>query len=267
MRPGEVNDGRPAEPAEPFPITVEGGRCVCRDWKAVSRARDTEARNKDRAFLAACGIRFDDDIFTEGKPMDDELFRSQLAAALAEEEARLQRVGKVGPWCFRCGRTGPTSRCDCPFPLDFGCVDRLFCEDCRKPRREVADFLRTMFAAKITQRSNSVRAQRERALFRASGAVCNPSDSDDYDPCKTRDLHFWLAQADPFDDSAEEFETKTLRAFRRSRFLDFAKLATEIKAEQDKEIYRALARALRTHRPVQKLEATCRCPDCESFYK
>jgi hypothetical protein len=238
--------------AEPFPIAVEGGRCACRDWKAVSRAHDTEARNKDRAFLAACGIRFDDDIFPERNQMDEEL-RSYVAAALTEAEAKLKRRGTLGPWCFYCGEIGEIGMCGCAFGETFRCCASgvLICAPCAQAHRAVAEHLREMFSAKITQRSNSVRAKMERTLYRAARAVCNPSDSDEYDPCSTRDLVFFLGQPDPFCDSHEEFEAKTLRAFRRSRFLDFLKLAAEIAREQDAEIFRAAARALVTRRQTR----------------
>jgi len=153
------------KPADPLPVRVERGRCVCRGWgmRALSdvgvNAPTLRLSRNDQVFLKAVGIALDEcELMNAGeeKPMNereieirktvdalvaeqwatpgfktaaalaaDPSLREATSAALEAELAAQKRKGTPGEWCFYCGRLGQVVRCDCASGDGFGCGEPL----------------------------------------------------------------------------------------------------------------------------------------------
>jgi hypothetical protein len=94
-----------------------------------------------------------------------------------------------------------------------------------------------MFAAPIVDRSSSVRAKLFSQLHGAADELAEKRG----EPMEGS-LHFYLAQACPFDDEKPEFKGKIFHAFERSKFADFQGLAKELARETDEELKLKIAR-------------------------
>jgi hypothetical protein len=200
----------------------------------------------------------------------DPTFREAASAAIEGELANQKRRGTPGFHCFFCGEiVGKTVRCDCGFGESFGCggLLRHVCDGCVAAHKAVSEHLRKTFSFPIVMRANSRRAQHERALFEAANQVCG-ADADNYD-ADTRNLVFYLAQADAFYDTKSEFRRKILDAFNRSGFLDFKALAKALEKEEEAAFVRALVRANPAWRRAQRQQITeqLRGMADEQFYK
>ena len=165
----------------------------------------------------------------------------------AEVLAEFERAGTDGFWCFGCGQSGVlTASCDCPHPENFNCVGHKFCGDCVAARRQVAVYLKSLFATKISTRVNSQRSRSSRFLT---------------DAAETEGLQRGVAlqtclyrYADPHEDSPEEFKLNVLRAFRKSQLFDFRRLAHGIEETERDFLVWKIARSgilgRRAPRPV-----------------
>jgi hypothetical protein len=199
----------------------------------------------------------------DGQIVDDKL-RAFAQAAIEEASNAIARRGKTGDHCFFCGTDTPLMVCGCEFSESFRCggLGRYICTDCHRAHMKVAKHLKNMFAAPRSMRSNSRRRMLERELYGAACAVASPTgDADDYEPHDTSCLAFYIAQADSFDQEAQEFRHTILDAFRLSRFLDFKALAAALAREEDATLLRQIARAIRMNRPRGMSKAD------EQFYK
>jgi|HubBroStandDraft_1064217.scaffolds.fasta_scaffold25218_5 hypothetical protein len=162
---------------------------------------------------------------------------SLFLALVGDIELRQSRVRRVGNWCFFCGASESLVSCRCSFPESFQCVGQQLCSDCRDAHRIVADHIKGMLAAKITDRVTSIRATKFNQLHSAAEVV-----DEKYGTPFEKQLQFALSQTDPYDDSRTEFRTGILRAFRAARFSDYQTLAKELVREQDRKIKSLLAR-------------------------
>lgn len=170
---------------------------------------------------------------------DRELNRS-IEKTLGDLERAAQRAGTGGLWCFGCGASSVSlEKCGCDFGESFGCSGRLFCADCRAARRAVANHLRQLFAAKKVDRVSSVRLRLLRELRRAARGV----EGEESDPANERFLSFWVSNCDEFGYSTEAFRAGVLRAFKRTKFLDFAGLARALRRQEDESLLRAVIRS------------------------
>lgn len=181
-----------------------------------------------------------------------------IFAAMQVEERKLARIGKVGHWCFFCADNDATkfTFCHCKFPTDLRCHGKLVCEPCRQAHIVIVEHTEKMLSFPAVSRADSRRATLEMALYRAAKRACNPIDSDDYDHAAHRDLAYHLAQADPFGDSAT-FRAGVLRAFRVSKFMQYQALAAELKNEENREMERAIRRAIRAGNARVRGERIC----------
>jgi hypothetical protein len=177
----------------------------------------------------------------------DPTFLEAASTAIEGELVNQKRRGTPGFHCFFCGEiVGKAVRCDCGFGESFGCSGLLrhVCDGCVAAHKVVAEHLRRMFSLPIVERANSRRAQAERELYDAASEVVG-ADADDYD-ADTRNLAFFLGQADAFYDSKSEFRRKICDAFMRSGFLDFKALAAALAKQKDDALIRAICRAVGT---------------------
>jgi hypothetical protein len=164
----------------------------------------------------------------------------RVVAGLAEDVAR---AGTRGTHCFFCGALPtalPQVNCRCGHGADFGCglQSRRICRFCSTAHEHVAEHLERMFACKIVSRVSSVRARLHRNLRNA--AVPDSETWDTVDPkTPSQRLHFCLAQTDPYADPPEAFRAGVLKAFRRSRLLDFSSLARGLVIAKEAEMSRA----------------------------
>lgn len=200
---------------------------------------------RDAVFLKSVGVAFDDCEFVkENHQMDqNNELRNQIAKALDAETARLQRRGTPSTvYCFFCGCEGRTRECQCfPGSEAFGCADPLHrsCEDCLSAMKAAARHIFAMFDFPMVVRADSRRREAYRVLYRGARQLCG---GDDYDP-DVPSLAFYVAQADPDDDTKEEFQRKILAAFRRAKFVDFKALAEALHEQETQSLIRAFRRA------------------------
>jgi len=158
---------------------------------------------------------------------------NQLAAETLDElEMNVKRAGTIGAHCYFCGRIEvPTKSCGCSHPEAFACSGKQVCRECRAGMRAVAAHVDEMFTKPYVCRVNSTRARLARqlsfALERTSGGA------------KLFDL--LRSHADVWEDSPAQFRFHVLRAFERSRFLAFARLAEALKRERDEFVIRRIA--------------------------
>ena len=193
--------------------------------------------------------------------IDAEIVERQLVATMA---GRIERIGKVGPWCWFCGADETLSFCTCHFPIDFRCHDKFVCEPCRKSHLALDAYITRMVSFPVCQRADSRRSQYEMRLFRAAKRVCNPGDSEEYDHAERRDLAFHLAQCDPFGDG-ELFRAGVLRAFRVSKkFTLYQALSKELEKQGHEALIRSIRRALSAQKTLQKSLGRA---ESESFYQ
>lgn len=159
--------------------------------------------------------------------------------ALAEQKHAMARAGKTGSWwCFYCGKCAPELlACACPFPESFGCASKRVCAECQAAHRSVASHLQEMFKAKRVDRVSSIRNRLYSDLHSAALEV------GDEDNCSPTELHFRLAQPDPFEDELDDCRQRILGAFGKVRFLQFKELAAAIEREKQDRMVSLMVRA------------------------
>ena len=170
---------------------------------------------------------------------DFELTRA-AERALTDLAKIAERAGKSGAWCFSCGASGVSlDHCGCGLAESFGCAGQLFCSDCRAGRRTIAHHIQKLLAAKKTDRVSSIRLRLLREIRRAARDI----EGEDSNPADSRLLSYWLANSDEFSDDGDGFRAGVLRGFQRTRFLNFAALATALERQRDESLIRSLIRA------------------------
>lgn len=189
----------------------------------------------------------ENDAASEGRPMNSNFdfeTKKLVELVVAETAAALSRAGTDGVWCFGCGTSRVSlDRCACNFGESFGCTGKLFCGDCRAARRAVASHIEKVLAAKVVNRVSSIRLRLLRELRGAARSI----EGEDSDAGDSRLLSFWLANADEFSDDGDGFRAGVLRAFQRTKFLDFAGLAKALRQQEDESLIRSLIRAGLAH--------------------
>lgn len=168
--------------------------------------------------------------------MTENEYLENLAEAVTHEElAAERRIGRVGPWCFACGRESSNlAPCACDFPREFHCVKlRSLCSDCREGHRKISTHLKTMFAAKrlAVYRADSRRSRLFRWLRDALETLA------DKGVMQAKTLRSLLGgRCDPRADEEAEFIKSVLECFARSNFYEFRGLADAI-AEEERLFY------------------------------
>jgi len=160
-----------------------------------------------------------------------------LLALVGEAETRAARIRKAGPWCFFCGGEQALASCRCGLPESFQCGNQRVCADCRAAHAIVSNHVKAMLAAKITDRSSSIRAKKYYQLHNAAEAV-----DEKYGTPLEKQLQCALSQVCPFDDERAEFRAGILGAFAQSQFSDYQMLAKELQRETEAEIRHHIAR-------------------------
>lgn len=178
---------------------------------------------------------------SEVKRMSQDSELNRLAANVLSDMTRAaQRAGTDGMWCFFCGASGvKLDRCSCGLAESFRCgaPGRLLCEPCRDAHRAVAAHLEKLFGTKPIVRVSSLRARYSRELSSAVRAIEGDGVGN------PRRLLFWLSQLDDFETDSDRFRADALKAFRKSKFLDFQSLARNLKQQRDESLIRAVIRA------------------------
>jgi hypothetical protein len=154
-----------------------------------------------------------------------------LLALSGEIQLRQSRVLRQGPWCFFCGDDQALASCACGLSESLRCGGHRLCVGCRSAHRTIATHLKKMFAARVVDRSSSIRAK----LFGQLHSAADELDEKNGVAIEGS-LHLHLAEACPFDDERGEFKGKILHAFERSKFTDFQGLAKELARETDEEL-------------------------------
>jgi len=241
MKAIEVRVG--GKPSEPLPIalnakgqvaprrnTLFAVRTILQIRSAISRQLSTFIQSFRRTER-------------KGAMNSDSKLAIAVENALAPEFRRIERIGTLGQHCYFCGRDWTeVSRkaCTCGFAQEFGCAHGPSCAGCSDSMAAVAKFLRRMFASAIVTRANSQRFALDQVLYAAAMATCRTQDN--RNSLDVRDLVLWLGFADAIDDEPASFESKTLRAFSKTRFTDFQRLRIELGKEENARLARSLIR-------------------------
>ena len=160
-----------------------------------------------------------------------------LLALVGEAETRSARIRKAGPWCFFCGIEQALGVCRCGLPESLQCAGQRVCVDCRAAHAVISTHVKALLAAKITDRSSSIRARKYFQLHNASEAV-----DEKYGTPLEQQLTCALSQVCPFDDERAEFRAGILGAFAQTQFSDYQMLAKELQKETEAEIRHHIAR-------------------------
>ena len=160
-----------------------------------------------------------------------------LLALVGEAELRATRIRKTGSFCFFCGVEQSLGMCRCGLTESLECGGQRVCADCRAAHAVVSAHIKAMLAAKITDRSSSIRAKKYYQLHNAAEAV-----DEKYGTPFEKQLQFALSQVCPFDDERAEFRAGILGSFAQSQFSDYQMLAKELQRETEAEIRHHIAR-------------------------
>ena len=205
---------------------------------------ESERQRRERQLLAAIFGEQEETQLVNAHKNDEQLV-NQIGALYLEVVEAKGRAGQRGLHCFYCGVKGPFVDCRCGRGQKFGCSDlRTFiCKACAEAHCFVAERLREMFAMPIV---NRVRSRRERAfslLIRGCGEnVCDGDLHNIESRSDLERLYFYLCQADPIEDTPQQFETRILKAFRRARFLSWQPFVAEYKRQSEDDAIRSILR-------------------------
>jgi hypothetical protein len=173
------------------------------------------------------------------KVMENDSSINRLAAAVLNDmERAAAQAGKEGFHCFFCGFDMPTSTCRCPHPESFRCAGKRVCAGCEKAMVSIANHITQVCRQKPARRVTSIRQRMYFELMRAARSVGN---AEIHEPTE---LHFCLAQADPWDHEPKDFRANLLGAFARSGFTRFQELADALEKESEATSLRLFVRAL-----------------------
>jgi hypothetical protein len=175
----------------------------------------------------------------ENMEMENDSSINRLAAAVLNDiERAAAQVGKEGFHCFFCGFDMPTSTCRCQHPESFRCMGKHVCAGCEKAMLSIASHIDAVCRQKPANRVTSIRQRMYFELMRAARSV---GKEEIHEPTE---LHFCLAQADPWDDAPRDFRTNLLGAFSRCGFTQFQELAAALEKEGEATSLRLFVRAL-----------------------
>jgi hypothetical protein len=179
-------------------------------------------------------------------PAERKFVENIATEEVAYRAACKQRIRKSGDHCWYCGSTSKTVKCDRLYPESFRCTEKKSCAECSRAHKVIANHINLILKYPVVRRADSRRFTAWYLLSNAIEGIEEPEvNAGRIDLADTLGCNI-----SPDEDLAWEMPSEKLRSwilggFRRTKFVDFQKLAAALQQEIQDEALHSAARLLR----------------------